>query len=259
MKHYIKATIWLLTTVFTLHGSLFAGGPEPPVDNILTPGVQLLLFGPYAGLNINMHSGKFATAQGDIICCEFDGGNGFGPVGGVKAFIPLADKLYLSPRLGYENLSGTFDAEPQMYPFLGAGNTMELTTFQNELEATMHGVSFDLHAAYVLTSFGLYVTAGPSVSYLISADYTLTEKITNPPGVRYLDGGTEKQVYAGDLEITESAFFAVRGGLGALIELNNKLYLNPELLYGFALTPISKTDDWKANMLQVSIAVLFVI
>ncbi len=252
MKRIFSIAVLLASASLILHTA-------SAQDRILTPGVRMLLAGPYFGANYNMHTGYFSTAQGALTCCEFDGGEGIGMVGGIKAFIPIARKWFISPRIGFESLDGDFDATPQQYPILGIDNTMEMATLDNKLEASLQTASVDIHAVYIVAPFGLYITAGPSAAIIAFADYTKTERISDPPGVRYLDGSTEKLLYSGDLELTEGAVFFIRGGVGALIPLTTSLYFNPEVLYGYPLTKLSKLHEWKVGTVQLTLGALFIL
>ena len=234
------------------------GGPGYPDDRILFPGnVRMLLAGPYGGIDANMHKGTFSTTEGGLPCCTFDNGSGIGLVAGLKAFIPLSDNFDISPRLLYENRGGKFTGALQSYPIRGQNNAVEIATLENTLDIALHTMTLDLFASYTFTSFGLYVAAGPSASLLLGKNFSQTERIVAPPGVTYLGGATSKEVFSGDFGITNSALFALRGGLGAIFPVSASIRLNPEVLYSFPLNKLSKDGDWKVSSVQATLGVLF--
>ncbi|MBL0175343.1 MAG: outer membrane beta-barrel protein [Ignavibacteria bacterium] len=247
-----------LATLLLCALPLRADGPDAPGDRILFPGsVRMLLVGPYGGIDYNMHKGTFSTTENGQSCCTFEEGTGIGLVAGLKAFIPLTDNLDFSPRLLYENRGGDFTALLQRYPIRGRNNAVEFADLENTLDITLHTFTIDVFASYRFTSFGMYVTAGPSMSFLFGDDYIQTETILGPPGVVYIDGTTTKQMFSGTLDITESMLFAVRGGLGVIFPVSDNIRLNPEVLYSFPLTKLSKDGDWKVSSVQATIGVLF--
>ncbi|MAT39759.1 MAG: hypothetical protein CL946_09170 [Ectothiorhodospiraceae bacterium] len=258
MKKIITMTAVFAFSVVLFSLNASADGPGHPQDKILRPGVHMLLVGPYGGLNINMHSGYFAVYEGDILCCEFDEGDGIGPVFGVKGFVPIAGEFYLTPRIAYESRDGEFDAMPIVLPIRGIDNQIEMATFENTLDASLSALAIDVLGAYVLVpSVGLYVAAGPSLSLLMSPEYTKTETITAPPNVDYQSGTNTQVLFEGDLELTESIVFDLRFGLGAMIQVSDGIFVNPEVLYSLGLTNISTENDWKANAIQPTIGVMF--
>lgn len=262
----MKRNILILTALMaalSLPGILHADPPDGPLpwdkDKVLEPGGSVLLIGPYGGIDYNMHTGIFSTSERGLTCCTFDGGNGLGLVVGGKAFIPLADKFNLSPRILYENRAGTFQATPQVYPIRGRANELETITFNNTLNVSLHTLSVDVLATYTLTSFGLYVAAGPTAGFELGNKYTQTETIAAPPGVTYRNGGTSLLVLDSSLTLTKSATVSLRGGIGITFPITPTIQINPEVLYTFPLMNASKNalDGWKISTLQATIGILF--
>ena len=229
-----------------------------PFDRILNPDARGILVGPYAGINFNMHSGEFVLTENGIVCCTFNEGSGIGPVFGAKAMIPLTDQLSLSPRLAYESRKGDFETASDPVPIFGQNNQVENVIFTDRLEANLATFNIDLLGTYTLADFGLYVALGPSAGIVMGKDFTKTEEITTPSGVEFQNGtGTEQELFSGELDIVNTLQFELRGGLGATIEISDAIFLNPELLYGFPFTKISKEDDWKTSPIQFTLGILF--
>lgn len=232
--------------------------PPLPFDRILNPDTRGIMVGPYGGINFNMHNGRFVLTENNIVCCTFDEGSGIGPVVGVKAMIPLSDQLSLSPRLAYESRIGDFETTSDPVPIFGQNNQVENVIFTDRLEANLATFNIDLLGTYTLTDFGLYVALGPSAGIVIGKNFTKTEEITTPDGVEFQNGtGTEQQLLSEELDIVNTLQFELRGGVGATIGLTDAIFLNPEVLYGFPFTKISKEDDWKTSPLQFTIGILF--
>ncbi len=253
-----------LSSATTSDNAIFPGedpdGPSSvpePRDKILYPGFRSMLVGPYLGLNYNMHDGLFYTTENDLVCCGFNKGDGFAPVVGVKAFFPLSDRWWFSPRLVYEGRGGEFTGDAQPLPILGRDNQVEELLEEYTLNVTMHTVNVDAFAAYDILPDRLYVQAGPSLSVVASKNFRKTVRIVGPPGVTYLDQVTEKEVYNGDMDITESVFFSLRAGVGYFLRISRKLFVNPEVLYSYPLTRVSTDNEWKAGAVQVTVGLTF--
>jgi hypothetical protein len=251
----ILACALFLFPLFIVH----AEPPDRPEDRILRPGRAMkILFGPFAGIDYNIHRGRFVTTQNQLLCCEFEEGDGIGLAAGLKAFIPLSDAFYLSPRILYENRGGDFTATLQHYPIRGLNNTIEYVELENKLAVSLHTLTLDALVALKVTSFGLYVAAGPSVGFTLSNNFRKTETIVSPPGVYYVTNGERSQeVFNGSYDIVSTAGFALRGGVGLLYPVSNSITVNPEVLFGYSLTKVSSEHDWKAHCLQATIGVLF--
>ena len=232
--------------------------PDGLKDKILEPGFRLLLIGPYGGIDYNMHRGKFSTTDGHFTCCNFDEGTGIAPVFGAKLFYPLTDEISLSPRVAYEGRGGEFTQTRNDIPILGSGNQIEYWNVEEKLKTKLNTLTLEVLGTYTLTSFGLYVAAGPSVGFLLSKNFETTESILGPPGVTYIGGGTTK-AFPDQITDINSTLISIRGGIGALIPVSNMIYLNPEALYSYPFNKVAKGYDWKASALQATLGILFMI
>jgi hypothetical protein len=250
--HSIILSTLALAGVIT---SAFANPPKPD-DEILEPDGRQMLVGVFGGIDYNMHRGEFYTTVNGITCCRFDNGSGIGAVGGARSFIPVTDRLSISPRLLYENRGGRFLSDEETYPIFGENNRVEMVHFRNQLDVSLHTLTVDALASYTLTSFGLYVTAGPSASIAFSKRFSKSESIVSPDRVKYLNGATSRQLFSGDMDFVNTALFSLRGGIGAAFPVTGNIYLNPEALYSFPLNRVSQQDNWKASSIQGSLGVL---
>jgi|GEM_PF-1090700 len=236
-----------------------APAPPPlPRDPILEPGGRPLLVGLFGGPTFNSHTGQFTVTENGIVCCVFDGGSGIGIVGGAKAFIPFGDAFGVSPRISYEDRSGTYTQETEAFSFLGANNQVETLRFHDELGMNLPSVTIDALATYTFTSFGLYAALGPSAGILVGKDYTKTETIPGPNGVTFKNsGGTSVTINSGNLGTANTLQLGARGGLGAAFPIaGGAVTLNPEVLYTFPLTKVSSVDEVKVSGLQATLGIL---
>lgn len=257
----------LLRTAFAfalLTPSLLTGQVEEldaadflPHDAILLPTPWSPWFiGPYGGPDYTVHRGDFELYEDGILCCRFDNGEGLGYTAGVKTFLPLAEKTYLSPRVAYTRHNGTFTEVSEEYPFRGLNDSVELMTFTEELETPIPAFAADLIFAYQLDSAtGFYLGAGPSVEYLIETQFTKSEQITGPNGLTFLDGTVDRFQ---EIDFAPDAnTFVIGGRLGAgmLYPLTESIRVNPELLVSLPVSVVS--GQWRMFEVQLTVGVLF--
>ncbi len=256
----MKARILFLLAVLSpaIQPSLRAEDPGGPADRILFPGaVRMSFIGPFGGIDFAMHRGNFSTMDNGILCCSFENGDGLGPAAGFKAFLPLVSSLEFSPRILYENPRGEFTALLQRYPIRGFNNKIEYADLESKLETDLHMVTLDLLAGWMFDPLRVYVAAGPSLCMLVANHFLKRETILSPPGVSYIDGGNSRVLYDDAFPMTNEFHFSLRGGVGARIALGGSLHLNPEVLYAYPLTKVSKEGDWKVSTVQATLGVLF--
>ena len=243
--------------VLSAQGESLDAADFMPHDAILLPTPWSPWFiGPYGGPDYTVHRGDFELYEDGILCCRFDQGEGLGYTVGVKTFLPLAEKSYLSPRVAYTRHNGTFTEISEEYPFRGLNDSVELMTFTEELETPIPAFAADLIYAYQLDSAtGFYLGAGPSVEYLIETQFTKSEKITGPNGLTFLDGTVDRFQ---DIDFAPDANTFVLGGrlgAGMLYPLTESIRINPELLVSLPVSVVS--GQWRMFEVQLTVGVLF--
>lgn len=253
-----KVLLNTLALVMIFSASLSFGQSRSIRDMILDPEKQTSwMLGVFGGIDYNIHHGGFTTTENSIICCVASDGTGVGAALGIKAFIPLSDNFSITPRILYEGRNGTFTAAPENYPILGKNNQVENLVLTKQFKATIATMGADLFVAWYLTENGLYLAGGPSVAAIVSKHFMQTEHIETPGGVTYLGGSPDATVLDSDLDITKSLQVLLKLGVGYQIHVSDKFTVNPEALYGFALTKFSKTYDWAGNALQLTVGLLY--
>jgi len=243
----------LLLVFLTVQPAIIAKG-----DRILDPGsYRTILLGPVFGINYNMHKGEFVTSDNSYPCCGFDNGTGVSFVFGGKLFYPVTDEIYLTPRLQFEGQGGDFKNDKINYPILGPGNRLQNVNLQDDLKVSLYTLNLDIFGAYDIAGTGLYVCAGPSFQFVVVKNFKQTEKIVTPSESVFLDGSRERTLYDESRDIVNTFQFAIRGGLGYDWNLGSGIHLNPEALYSYSLTKLSKDYDWKVSNIQFSLSILF--
>lgn len=227
-------------------------------DAILYPASpQHWFIGVFGGVNLNSHTGTYSLYDGSQACCTFTSGSGTGMVLGVRAYIPLAEQVFLEPRLSFEGRGGLLSGNDYVQMIRGQGNTLEPGTFRNELETDLPYFSLDILGGYtLLPKIGLYVCGGVNIGGAASTTYEEFESIVSPKDVFYNGTtSTRQRVFNGDLPNFKSLQLGLRAGLGANIHVYRKWYLSPEVLYHFPIGTYSSENgsDWKSSIVQCTI------
>lgn len=253
----VRIVAWSLPAIVAACSALSAQTFSGDFDRVLTPGSASVQIGPYAGATYSLHNGRFVTTERNIVCCEFNNGEGFGPAAGVKMSLSLSEAFFVAPSLGYESRGGTFDAAPQQLPIFGLNNSVENITMRSSMDVSLGTLNIEALAGYRIGATGMYLTAGPAASVVLSQHYRKSERIDNPANVTYLGGGTEKVLYDGDLDLVKSTLFSVRAGAGASFEIADGVSLAPQVLYSLPLGKASRSDEWTVAGMHGTVAVLF--
>lgn len=236
--------------------SSLRGRSVQPHDAILLPSPWVpVLWGPFVGPDYTLHRGSFRLYEEGILCCEFEKGEGLGFTAGVRAFFPLGFSSYLSPRIAYTRHNGSFTTATGPFPFRGLNDSVEQMYFREELSAPLPTFAADLFFLQRIDSaLGLYIGGGPSLEYLAEARFTKTERITDPEGLTYLDGTTEREQEV-DFDL-EAADLVVGGrfGLVMLYRLTDRIYLNPEITASLPISVVS--EQWRMFELQGTLGVM---
>jgi hypothetical protein len=253
----IRIAVWVLPMIVAACASLSAQTFSGDFDRVLAPGGPGAQIGPYSGVTYSLHNGRFVTTERNVVCCEFNEGKGFGPAVGVRMNVSIDETFFIAPSIGYESRGGTFTSAPETLPFFGRNNQVETLTMESELEVSLATLNAEVLAGYRIGTSGLYAVAGPAASVVLAQHYHKRERIADPSGVRYLDGGTDKDLYDGDLDLVRPALFALRGGVGAVIPVADGISVTPQLLYSLPLGTASRSDDWTLAGLHSTVGVLF--
>lgn len=214
-----------------------------------------LLLGISPGMAMRWQQGTMRTTDGFHDCCSFTGGSGIGIAAGLRLWIPLGTALYLRGDVGWERVTSEYSAERKSYPILGQGNTVEYADLRNDLSVSMSAVRIDAGIAYLVLQPGLYVSAGPAVTVPLSPRWTQTERIMGPPGLRYTDGRTSRELIDAEIPGTRP-FVSLRFGAGALIPVTEMMRLMPEMQFSIPLMETQPDYRWSMSGLDIALAVM---
>ncbi len=250
MKHHVRSATLLLLLLCAAPSGLRAGGPE---EDVIRP-LQIRLFlGPVAGIGYNMHLGQFRTQCN----CTYSGGTGFGPSGGLFAEIPIAPSLRVYGGVRYNDLRADFTRQETRLEYGSTGEFVNIQ-FEQTANVALSYLGFQAMAKWLTGFGGLYVAAGPSISFLVSDHIKETERILTPGWVYKQNMQNQNVFLDGDIPSYRSNRLAVHAAAGYDFVFSPQFVIAPEIGYQLPLTSVTSTDkDWGASALQLSVFVKF--
>ncbi len=252
-----RHTVLPLAIFFFMTAAVLA--QSDPTVPAAPPEASTLAFGISAGGTLMMHSGPLQFPRETPPLIQYDDASGLGPALGLRANIAVTPNIGLSPRLFAEYRCGSFTSDPFTMEIIGRDLQPQDMVLEDELDVTLLIGGVDVLVTWAPTGGGWYFAAGPSVGIRLSEDFLVTESIRSPEGVTFLNGMDSQEMYDGDPGLTRSLHLGLRGGAGFQVALNRDLALGVELLYLYSLQSVTEDDDWTAQGLQGSIALLFLL
>ncbi len=241
---------------------LSAGAATAQKQNERSPEKPVFWFGPFASLNVNLHSADFANLP-NTSCCSpgYGSGSGLGYSFGALFIYPLRIKgqdLRLDFRLGYNSLGADLVTDEWIgntrdNGFDGNG-TIKVNT-EHKIESALGSLGLDLGVDYYFLK-GLYGTLGLRLGYILTGTFSQQELITEPSDITFSDGTRVRNVYK-EQDIPELNSFqaGLYAGIGYDLPIGKELYLTPEAKFYYNFTNISSdTIDWKPHFLYIGVA-----
>lgn len=225
---------------------------------LLAQNTNTLGFGLYGNGTLNIHSANFTQLPG-VPCCSpgFDGGNGLGWGLGLLANIPVSTNFLISPRLGFQSLSGSLvtDEARTMNVF---GEAVP-GTIRHTIDAGLPTLAADILLGYKPTT-NLTFLLGPSLFFPLSATFEQSEEIIEPTSASFDVNGTRTRLQAsGDIPENTAMYFGVTAGLSYDIPLTNtrSWIIAPNVMFTYNLSNISKSVDWTVHPLRFGVNVVY--
>jgi outer membrane protein OmpA-like peptidoglycan-associated protein len=219
-------------------------------------------FGLFGHFGLNMHTANFQKLPGVPNCCpRFEEGSGTGVSFGALYELPLAELFALQLRAGYQSLNGELTAaEPTTVLHEGSATAGE---FIHYLDATLATVGIEVLPGFRVMD-ALRINVGLGAGMVLTRNYDQREEISKPDGAgTFLDSlgnDTRSRVrnkFSGEIPTASSFRLALLGGISYSLPLNagRTLFLSPEALYSFGLTPVASDLEWSVHSLRLGVAV----
>ncbi len=174
-----------------------------------------------------------------------------------QASIPLSQTWQLRLACGISHFSGSLlSAEQTNFSIDGVDTP---GTINHSLDASLNSLLLAPSIQWRLAS-RLWLSAGPTVGFVLSSDYELAQTIVSPPGqVFELSGSNSVITGSGSLPGVHSVIPALNIGLIYDLPLDREasMLLRPELRYRQPFTTLAADIDWSVSSLSVGLAFEF--
>ncbi len=255
IKDIMKKLLYIQLFVLALLMSATAKAEEEKQEPVLW-------FGPFAGLNYNIHFLDFGSLPPYPNCCpEFTSANGLGFTLGALVDIKIFDDIYLNTRIGISDIGAKMTTEEKIGGTFVRSNTNPPQLIDTSaiadynIEAKLMHVNFEPTLSFrFLGDFGFDV--GMKFAYLFISRFNQEEVLKEPNNVTFADGSRKRNEYHNELipESNAIQMFAVVG-VSYNLPISDDLYLVPEIRYNYPFVDVSNAppganDYWKASTLQ---------
>ena len=174
----------------------------------------------------------------------------FTPILGVRALLTFYDM---------KNFKATADYE-KSYPLQGGGTVKAKVNGDLKVTLAYFGIEPLLRVKIPMSSF--FILGGPAIFFPVSNKWDETKKMTLPAGVNWPETGTtEKTVKVDTIMKSANTRIELKFGFGYDWTIGPKLFISPEITFGFGPGDVVKADNnfesWKIHTIQLFIPVKF--
>lgn len=239
--------------------------PTDSIFNWKSKHQNRLLLGIIGGGSLNLHRGVLTTNDGILECGQFENATTLGWLLGNSVNIPITEQLSIAPTLYFHKANATFSADNPVQPrvALGNGATVPMSTDQT-LGVSLNYLTLDIPLRYFISE-RLYALIGGSVGLNIGTSFEQEEKIISPSGLTFLDGSTNRKIFAGTFtdangnSTSSSLRYAGIIGLGYMLPIHQSIVVHPEISFQYALSPVLNDNNWKVHSLRAGVGVSYVL
>ena len=254
--------------------------PSPLAPEIVPPRVFI---GPAVGYNRSFHPANIASFATQAECPVFrsSSANGFflGATGEVILGDPRTSRSSIIVRLMFDNLPATFKEAGGAYPSRipltidGQDTTVIIkTSTQHVLSVSYYALNAEVLYRLDIGAIPLGVVVGPTVGVPVRATLQQRFELVEPefvdiagrryipvferdetqPGYRYENNDRAIVIRDGDIEERTGLRLGVKAGLQYEFTLG-RWRVMPGMFYNFAITKVTKRENWRANALQLGV------
>ncbi len=215
-------------------------------------------FGVYGQYGLGFNFADFAKLPNTQSCC---GGfeNSISPTlrFGLLTDIPIDYDYLIGLRLGYGSFSGNFTSN--YVTDVVVDNKIQDGVFSHNLNSDITKIDFAGLFTYNVNK-NIFLSAGPSLSYILSSDYNQWEQIEVPKDRGVFPGeGRVRNEYSGEIEDINSILFGLDFTFEYQLPLDrkNSYFLVPTLSYSHKFNDIIANTNWTISELIAGVSVKY--
>jgi outer membrane protein OmpA-like peptidoglycan-associated protein/opacity protein-like surface antigen len=244
-SQHIGLTFLLILLASSLSAQMLREEPAP------SPG-----YGVFGNFHHNMHTTDFRVLPGVPGCCpQYTDGDGDGFGIGLLYEIPLATRLSLALRGSYATHGALLLSRETTT--VGINGVPTVAIIEHSIDAGLSSIGLEPLLGYRLLG-DLRFHAGGRVGYVLGKRYEQNEELIQPDGT-FENGLRTRNPTSGDIPDASATHAALVTGFSYSLPMNGEgtLFLRPELLYAFGITPVVSDLTWQANAVRAGIAIVY--
>lgn len=242
MKHFYLAAVFIFI-----------------ISNIASKAYDNMYFGIGAGKSFIKSYASLPVIYGADDCGKYTSGNADGFYIKLFAKYPVwKDLLFVNASLAYDSRNielSLINSDYQVYDSK-SGTYKDLVrkyTYNADLDYLTAEIALSIKPLDYLFFIDVGFSAGNPI---IKSDYTNKERIQSPDSYLYPNQKKEQIIGTGSLE-DASSHYSVSGGISAYIDIQNDLYLVPELSYKYGLNSVLSNSRLDMNIIQAGIGIVY--
>ena len=216
-------------------------------------------YGVLGGISSIKNTSSLSIVPGTTDCGYLTGGNAQGIFGGIHLdYFVLDDYISLSGRLLYATRPATLTAVTANYLVLNQDLQYSPLTIEHNFTAELEYIIADFGLNFQpFQNFPVYCRTSFDIGdSQIKNSYLQYERILSPINVLFPNNTKIRVTGSGSLETALS--YGVNLALGAYIEVQPSLYINPEIHFRKGLNSILQNDQsWTISSIDASIGIMY--
>jgi hypothetical protein len=217
--------------------------------------VRILSVGLHGGYGIASHSASFTALPNVPDCCpEYTGGSGGGLIMGVDVGLPVAPKIDVTLRLGYQSFGGTMTTDEPIA--VRVNNDARQTALRHTLETTVNTIIIEPGIEYRIDNLGLM--GGIRLGLASSGTYSTQEAFADPTIPWTYQGGASTYLpSSGSLTNVAGMQLGLMLGVRYHLTIASALQIVPEVSYAPALSGNVQDIDWTTSAIRFGVGISY--
>ncbi len=217
-------------------------------------------FGAFAGYGYIMNATSLQVLRGSADCGAFSDGKASGMLAGLSYDYTLFPKfLQISGRLFFASRPADLTTQTSAYQVFDPIENKYASLVQEFFfQSSLKYLVFDLGAkVFPLEEWPLYVRLSVDAGNpMFGNSVNQYESIIQPESALFPDGTRRRIMFSGEVTGASTSLGA-NGAIGADFEFQPRWFISPEVSYRHGIGSIVRDAEWKMNIIQARIGVLY--
>ncbi len=219
---------------------------------------QTSQFGAFIDGGLNFHNANFQTLPGVPSCCpRYESGIGLGINSGGFYDLLMDSPFSFEFRLGYSTIGGTLKADEATTVIVNDLPTTGM--FEHTVAASVGLLGFSPLIKYSVFKQLIFM-GGPTIGWITSNTFSEKEVLLQPESAGTFENGLRtRNNYSGQTPGASNFYASLNAGIQYKLPFNSSgtMFLLPEALITYALTPIVKGMNWHSNSIKIGVALQY--